>query len=127
MFGFPINNINKSYEYHRIIITDNVFVIITISYSESKMIIYGFSTKDYEMKYEKNVKRDIISENQFTKDYFLLTDEKGIKMYDISNGDMITEYKMRKTIRNELKKVVWLSERYVLIKREYKDDLYILN
>ena len=79
------------------------------------------------MKYEKNVKRDIISENQFTKDYFLLTDEKGIKMYDISNGDMITEYKMRKTIRNELKKVVWLSERYVLIKREYKDDLYILN
>ena len=91
------------------------------------MIIYGFSTKDYEMKYEKNVKRDIISENQFTKDYFLLTDEKGIKMYDISNGDMITEYKMRKTIRNELKKVVWLSERYVLIKREYKDDLYILN
>ena len=79
------------------------------------------------MKYEKNVNRDIISENQFTKDYFLLTDEKGIKMYDISNGDMITEYKMRKTIRNELKKVVWLSERYVLIKREYKDDLYILN
>ena len=48
-------------------------------------------------------------------------------MYDISNGDMITEYKMRKTIRNELKKVVWLSERYVIIKREYKDDLYILN
>ena len=127
MFGFPINNINKSYEYHSIIITDNVFVIITISYSESKMIIYGFSTKDYEMKYEKNVKRDIISENQFTKDYFLLTDEKGIKMYDISNGDMITEYKMRKTIRNELKKVVWLSERYVILKREYKDDLYILN
>ena len=127
MFGFPINNINKSYEYHRIIITDNVFVIITISYSESKMIIYGFSTKDYEMKYEKNVKRDIISENQFTKDYFLLTDEKGIKMYDISNGDMITEYKMGKTNRNELKKVVWLSERYVIIKREYKDDLYILN
>ena len=127
MFGFPINNINKSYEYHSIIITDNVFVIITISYSESKMIIYGFSTKDYEMKYEKNVKRDIISENQFTKDYFLLTDEKGIKMYDISNGDMITEYKMGKTIRNELKKVVWLSERYVIIKREYKDDLYILN
>lgn len=78
------------------------------------------------MKYEKKVKQ-IITENTLTKDYFLLTDEEGITMYDISNGDMITKYGMRKKMFNEFKKVFLLPERYVLVKRTYNNELYIMN
>lgn len=48
-------------------------------------------------------------------------------MYDISNGDMITRYGMRKKMFNEFKKVFWRSERYVLVKRTYNNELYIIN
>ena len=48
-------------------------------------------------------------------------------MYDISNGDMITKYGMRKKMFNEFKKVFWRSEIYVLVKRTYNNELYIIN
>lgn len=117
---------NKNEMYSGIVITDSYYVIRAISDRDGKTVIYGFSTYDYEMKYEKKV-RQIISENILTKDYFLLTDEEGITMYDISNGDMITRYGMRKKMFNEFKKVFWRSERYVLVKRTYNNELYIIN
>lgn len=124
----------KTFEYEQInsygdsynIISDNIFVILYNNYQNKTISIYGFSKNNYEKLYERYEDLQIDKGSPYNKDYFIIIKD-GLMIYDINTGVMIFRYQQRKNSSFFVKNVFWLSERYLIVKRDKRHDLYIIN